>query len=102
MLVHQMDAITAFLNGKLDEEIYMLQPTGYVVPSKEHLACKLKKSLYGLKLSPQRWNKAFCEYIESTLDSCEENFAISKGNGESGIEISEIREIRERIIDWIL
>ena len=60
-----MDAITAFLNGKLDEEIYMLQPTGYVVPSKEHLVCKLKKSLYGLKQSPRCWNKAFCEYIET-------------------------------------
>ena len=45
MLVHQIDAVTAFLNGELDEEIHMQQPTGYIVPSKEHLVCKLKRSL---------------------------------------------------------
>ena len=59
MLIHQKDVVTAFLNGKLDEEIYMQQPEGYIEPGKEHLVCKLKKSLYGLKQSPQCWNKAF-------------------------------------------
>ena len=70
MLVHQMDAVTAFLNGTLDEEIYMQQPTGYIMPNNEHLVCKLKKSLYGLKQSPRCWNKAFCEYIE-TVGFCQ-------------------------------
>ena len=65
MLVHQMDAVTVFHNGELDEEIYMQQPTGYIVSSKEHLVCKLKKSLYSLKQSPRCWNKGFCEYMEA-------------------------------------
>ena len=65
MLIHQMDVVTAFLNGKLDEEIYMAQPDGTVEAGKEHLVCKLKKSVYGLKQSPWCWNRAFSEYLES-------------------------------------
>ena len=65
MLIHQMDVVTAFLNGKLKEEICMQQPPGYVEQGKEHLVCKLKKSLYGLKQSPRCWNTAFREYMES-------------------------------------
>ena len=76
MLLHQMDVVTAFLNGKLDEEIYMQQPKGYIRFGEEHLVCKLKKSLYGLKQSPRCWNKVFQEYLESigfkqnTADPC--------------------------------
>jgi len=55
-----MDVVTAFLNGMLDEEIYMEQPLG-----KEHCVCKLKRSLYGLKQSPRCWNTAFTEHMES-------------------------------------
>ena len=39
MLIHQMDVVTVFLSGKLDEEIYMHQPDGYVVQGKQHLVC---------------------------------------------------------------
>ena len=52
MVVHQMDVVTAFLNGVLDEEIYMVQPPGYIKDDEEHLVCKLKRSLYCLKQSP--------------------------------------------------
>jgi hypothetical protein len=41
MVIHQMDVVNAFLNGRLDEDIYMLQPEGYVQSGKEHLVCKL-------------------------------------------------------------
>ena len=76
MLVHQMDVVTAFLNGKLEEEIYMEQPYGYILSGKEHLVCKLQKSLYGLKQSPRCWNTAFREFMmllqfkQSTADPC--------------------------------
>jgi hypothetical protein len=55
--LHHMDVKTAFLNGELEEEIYMEQPEGAVEPGKEHLYCKLIKSLYGLKQSPRAWNQ---------------------------------------------
>ncbi len=59
MMVHQMDVVTAFLNGDLKEDIYMQQPPGYVSPGKESKVCKLKKSLHGLKQSPRCWNEKF-------------------------------------------
>ena len=47
--IHRMDVKTAFLDGDLEEEIYMNQPVGFVEPRKERKLCKLTKSLYGLK-----------------------------------------------------
>ena len=47
--VHQMDVKTTFLNGDLEEEIYMEQPEGFSAPRQEKKVCKLVKSLYGLK-----------------------------------------------------
>ena len=76
MVVHQMDVVTAFLNGELQEDIYMQQPPGYEVPGKEGLVCKLKRSLYGLKQAPRVWNKSFQEFMirlglkQSTADPC--------------------------------
>ena len=51
----QMDAKTAFLNGELDEEIYMAQPTGFEVQGHECKVCRLKHSIYGLKQSSKQW-----------------------------------------------
>ena len=52
--IHQMDVKTAFLNGKLNEEIYMEQPEGFIVPGQEKKVCRLVKSLYGLKQAPKQ------------------------------------------------
>ena len=71
-----MDVVTAFLNGNLEEDIYMEQPEGYVQQGKEKLVCKLKKSLYGLKQSSRCWNKVSTEFMmsigyhQSTADPC--------------------------------
>jgi transposase InsO family protein len=63
--LHQMDVKSAYLNGDLDEEIYMHQPLGFVTGDTGGLACKLNKSLYGLKQAGRTWNKR----IDSALQS---------------------------------
>ena len=54
--LHQMDVTTAFLNGTLEEEVFMKQPEGYEVMGREQMVCWLKKSIYGLKQSLRCWN----------------------------------------------
>ena len=74
--LHQMDVKTAFLNGNLDEDIYMDQPEGFAKEGIEHLACKLKKSIYGLKQASRQWYIRFNDTItsfgfkENTVDQC--------------------------------
>lgn len=53
--LHQMDVETAYLNGVLDVNIIMHQPDGFIQPGGQHLTCRLKKSLYGLKQSGRLW-----------------------------------------------
>ena len=52
--VHQIDVKTTFLNGELDEEIYMEQPGGFSAQRQGKKVCKLVKSLYGLKQAPKQ------------------------------------------------
>ena len=84
--LHQMDVSTAFLNGELENEVYMKQPEGYITPGQEYLVCKLKRSLYGLKQSPRCWNQALdgqmkrMGFTQSASDPC--LYISSEGKGE--------------------
>ena len=53
--LHQMDVKTAFLNGKVEQVVYIEQPKGFTVHESESHVCKLKKALYGLKQAPRAW-----------------------------------------------
>ncbi|GJR77277.1 retrotransposon protein, putative, ty1-copia subclass [Tanacetum coccineum] len=62
--IWQMDVKTAFLNGHLSEEVYMVQPEGFVNPKFPNRVCKLKRSIYGLKQASRQWNKRFDDEIK--------------------------------------
>lgn len=75
--VHHMDVKTAFLYGTLDEEIYVEQPEGYVVPGQEDLVLILTKSLYGLKHAPNIWFKTITsEFVKLGYRKCESDHGI--------------------------
>ena len=65
LYLEQLDVKTAFLHGKLEEEIYMQQPGGFEERGKENLVCRLNKSLYGLKQAPRCWYNRFDSFIMS-------------------------------------
>ncbi|GJZ69292.1 zinc finger, CCHC-type containing protein [Tanacetum coccineum] len=76
MIIHQMDVKTSFLNGDLDEEVYMNQPQGLIMHGNENKVCKLIKPLYGLKQAPKQWHQKFDEvvlsngYLLNQADKC--------------------------------
>ena len=62
--IHQMDVKSAFLNGSLEEEVYIEQPQGYIVKGEEDKVLRLKKALYGLKQAPRAWNTRIDKYFK--------------------------------------
>jgi hypothetical protein len=58
-----MDVKSAFLNGDLQEEVYVEQPAGFVAQGAEHKVLKLKKALYGMRQAPRAWN----DKLDSTM-----------------------------------
>lgn len=59
-----MDVKSAFLNGLLEEEVFIDQPVGYVVEGHEDKVLKLKKALYGLKQAPRAWYTRIDSYFQ--------------------------------------
>ncbi|KAK2375338.1 putative mitochondrial protein [Trifolium repens] len=62
--LYQMDVKSAFLNGYLQEEVYVEQPKGFVDPEHPNYVYKLKKALYGLKQAPRAWYERLTQFLE--------------------------------------
>jgi hypothetical protein len=62
--IHQMDVKIAFLNGHIEEEVYIEQPLGFEVHGRESHVCRLKKALYGLKQDPRAWYSRIDAYLQ--------------------------------------
>ena len=79
----QMDIKTAFLNGFLKEELYMMQPEGFVNPKGANKMCKLQRSIYGLVQASQSWNLRFDKLIKaySFIQTCGEACIYKKVSG---------------------
>ena len=63
--VAQADAVMAFLNGKLDHDVYMRQPTGFEKGEKGHLVCRLRQALYGLVPAARIWYDSLCKDLKA-------------------------------------
>ena len=62
--IWQMDVKTAFLNGNLEENVYMIQPEGFMAPKDVVKVCNLKRSISGLKQASRSWNLHFDEVVK--------------------------------------
>jgi hypothetical protein len=63
--LHQMDVKTTFLNGKIEQEVFVEQPDGFVLHNKGTHVCKLRKALYGLKQAPKVWYDRIDGFLKS-------------------------------------
>ena len=80
-----MDVKTAFLNGNLMEDVYMMQPEGFVYPTNAGKICKLQKSIYVLKQASRNWNIHFDEVVKGFgfIKNEEEACVYKKASGSS-------------------
>jgi Reverse transcriptase (RNA-dependent DNA polymerase) len=84
--IRQMDVKTAFLNGNLEEDMYMIQPTGFEDPKNAEKVCKLLRSIYGLKQTSRSWNLRFHEEVKKfDFIKCEEEPCVYRKTNGSAI-----------------
>eukprot|EP00253_Pinus_taeda_P001509 PITA_01509 len=74
--IHQMDVKRTFLNGVIEEKVYIEQSKGFGTFNRESYVCKLKRALYGLKQTPRAWYTGIYSYLTGLLiRSCKEDLA---------------------------
>ena len=61
--IHQMDVKTTFLNGLIEEEVYIEKPEGFGIFSSESHVCRLKRAFYGLRQAPRAWYTRIDSYF---------------------------------------
>ncbi|KAL4369158.1 hypothetical protein GQ457_05G011330 [Hibiscus cannabinus] len=87
--IYQMDVKSAFLNGYLEEEVYIEQPPRYIKQGQEDKVYRLTKALYGLKQAPRAWNTRIDEYFPENefIKSPYEHTLYTKKNEDDDIMI---------------
>lgn len=90
--VYQIDVKSAFLNGILEEEVYIEQPKGFVEDKSKDQVCKLNKALYGMKQVPRAWYERLHSYLIKIgfIRTSENNNMYMKNDEDNGILISTI------------
>ena len=86
--LHQMDVKTSFLNGVIEEKVYIKQPQGFEVEDIATYVCKLKKALYGLKQAPKAWYGRIYSFLTSmgfTKSKTDHNLYMNIMDNELGI-----------------
>ena len=76
-----MDVKLAFLNGELEEEVYIEQPEGFQLSENEDYVCRFKRDLYGLKQAPRPWYSRLDRYL------LQQNF--KRGSADSNLYIKQ-------------
>ena len=89
-----MDVKAAFLNGFIKEELYMMQPEGFVNPKGANKICKLQQSIYGLVQASRSWNICFDGLIKaySFIQTCGEACIYKKVSGSTTVFLISICE----------
>ncbi|XP_057451245.1 uncharacterized protein LOC130743138 [Lotus japonicus] len=81
-----MDVKSAFLNGYLNEEVYVEQPTGFIDPHHPDYVYRLRKALYGLKQAPRAWYERLTEFLVSLqVKQMEDSMFISQSKYAKGL-----------------
>jgi hypothetical protein len=87
MVVHQMDVSTAFLHGKLEEEVFVKQPEGFHVGNR-NTVCLLHKPLYGLKQAPRAWYETISKVLnpaDFVVSDADPSIFILNSSGEESV-----------------
>jgi hypothetical protein len=97
LFLRQIDVVGAFLNGEIDDEIFMTQPEGFVINGQENKVCKLNKALYGLKQAGMIWNQNLDEFLLDELhfkrtraDPCVYHYNLGKSVVILGVHVDDI------------
>lgn len=79
--VHHLDVKSAFLNGNLEEEVYVMQPIGFEKNNQPGKVYRLFKALYGLRQAPRAWNSRLDKYLkELGFKRCANEYAVYTRN----------------------
>nr|GEZ98485.1 retrovirus-related Pol polyprotein from transposon TNT 1-94 [Tanacetum cinerariifolium] len=96
---YQMDVKTAFLNGPLNEEVYVAQPDGFVDPDHPEKDYRLRKALYGLKQAPRAWYNELLNFLISkgfTKDADHAGCIYSRKSTSGGIQF-----LGDKLVSWM-